>query len=155
MGDARIGQQSRFHLGRVQLATGDVDGVTDPATHEHAAFRDLHEIAGDEALAIEEQVRAYGGPRFQLTQQVMNRFAEAIEGAKVDVVPKVVIGGARGEDGGDGLGGSNNVLQALLALLLSDKMGVDVTPSGAANPDADALRQQIRSQISRKDETKG
>ncbi len=32
-----------------------------------------------QALAIEEQVRAYGGPQFQLTQQVMSRFAEAIE----------------------------------------------------------------------------
>ena len=30
-----------------------------------------------EAVAIEEQVRAYGGPKFQVTQQVMARFAEA------------------------------------------------------------------------------
>ncbi|MFN8547097.1 MAG: SPFH domain-containing protein [Candidatus Eisenbacteria bacterium] len=107
-----------------------------------------------QALAIEEQVRAYGGPRFQLTQQVMNRFAEAIEGAKVDVVPKVVIGGGHGENGGDGLGGGNNVLQALLALLLSEKMGVEVAPAGASNPEADALRQQIRAQISAKDQTR-
>ena len=35
-----------------------------------------------QAMAIDEQVRAYGGPRFQLTQQVMNRFAEAIEAAR-------------------------------------------------------------------------
>ena len=33
-----------------------------------------------QALAIEEQVRAYGGPQLQLTQQVMSRFAEAIAG---------------------------------------------------------------------------
>src|SRR5262249_3082793 len=46
-----------------------------------------------QALAIEEQVRAYGGPKFQLTQQVMNRFAQAIEAARVDVVPKIVIAG--------------------------------------------------------------
>jgi len=32
-----------------------------------------------QAIAIEEQVRAYGGPKFQLTQQVMGKFAEAIE----------------------------------------------------------------------------
>jgi hypothetical protein len=51
-----------------------------------------------EALAIEEQVRAYGGPRYQLTQQVMARFAEAIQQSGVDIVPKVVIG----RDGHDG-----------------------------------------------------
>src|SRR5215210_6926727 len=48
------------------------------------------------AIAIEEKVRAYGGPQFQVTQQVMNRFAEAIETSHVDVVPKIVIGGAGG-----------------------------------------------------------
>src|SRR5262245_20251979 len=46
-----------------------------------------------QAIAIEEQVRAYGGPRFQLTQQVMGRFAEAIEHSGVDVVPRILIGG--------------------------------------------------------------
>ena len=54
-----------------------------------------------QAMAIDEQVRAYGGPRYQLTQQVMNRFAEAIQASGVDVVPRVVVGG-----GGNGNGGS-------------------------------------------------
>src|SRR5437899_11918507 len=49
-----------------------------------------------QAMAIDEQVRAYGGPRFQLTQQVMSRFAEAIETARVDVVPKIMIHGGGG-----------------------------------------------------------
>ena len=40
-------------------------------------------------MAIEEQVRAYGGPRLQLTQQVLTRFAEAIQASQVDVVPKI------------------------------------------------------------------
>ena len=44
-----------------------------------------------QATAIEEQVRAYGGPRLQLTQQVLNRFAEAIQVSQVDVVPKILI----------------------------------------------------------------
>jgi len=44
-------------------------------------------------MAIEEQVRAYGGPRFQLTQQVMNRFG--LRGALLGVarVVRVVVGG--------------------------------------------------------------
>jgi len=33
-------------------------------------------------MTIEEQVRAYGDTGFQLTQQVMNRFAEAIQAAR-------------------------------------------------------------------------
>ncbi len=43
-----------------------------------------------QAIAIEEQVRAYGGPKFQPTPAVMGRFAEAIEESKVDVVPKII-----------------------------------------------------------------
>ena len=44
-----------------------------------------------QALATEEQVRAYGGPQFQVTQQVLNRFAEAIQVSGVDVVPRVAV----------------------------------------------------------------
>lgn len=99
-----------------------------------------------QAMAIEEQVRAYGGPRFQLTQQVMNRFAEAIEQSKVDVVPKVVISGAGTGGEGEGLGGGN-VLQALLALLLSEKMGVEVVQSGPANPHVEAMKSELRARM--------
>ena len=97
-----------------------------------------------QALAIEEQVRAYGGPRFQLTQQVMNRFAEAIQTSGVDVVPRVVVGG--GHDGnGDGGAVTGNVMQALLTLLLSEKISGDATaPSTPRSAEAEAIRRQIR-----------
>jgi hypothetical protein len=98
-----------------------------------------------QAIAIEEQVRAYGGPKFQLTQQVMGRFAEAIETAKVDVVPKIVVGG--GSDGGKG-GGSGNVLEALLTLMLSEKMGDVVRASEPARPEVEALRARVRKEVS-------
>jgi len=70
----------------------------------------------------------------------MARFAEAIEEARVDVVPKVVIGSGPGANGsgGSGLGGST-VFEALLALLLSDRVGVDVTAAASA-PSAEAQR---------------
>jgi uncharacterized membrane protein YqiK len=104
-----------------------------------------------QALAVEEQVRAYGGPRFQLTQQVMARFAEAIEQARVDVVPKIVIGqqasgAGNGSGGGSGLGGSS-VLEALLSLLLSDRMGIDVAPTTPPRPEAEALRADLRAKL--------
>ena len=73
-----------------------------------------------QAIAIEEQVRAYGGPQFQLTQQVMTRFAEAIEKSKVDVVPKMVVGG---HGDGNGVTGGSSMMEALLAMLLSDRLG--------------------------------
>ena len=84
-----------------------------------------------QAIAIEEQVRAYGGPRYQLTQQVMTRFAEAIEKSGVDVVPKVVIGGAGRVATATATGdrrrhGRRTILESLLALLLSERVGVDV-----------------------------
>ena len=94
-----------------------------------------------EAIAIEEKVRAYGGPQFQVTQQVMNRFAEAIERAGVDVVPRMVVGG-----GANGSGGaSGNLMEGLLAMLLSERMGTPLNGNGnGAGPEVEALRKQIR-----------
>ncbi len=94
-----------------------------------------------QAMAIEEQVRAYGGPRFQLTQQVMNRFAEAIQASRVDVVPRVVVGG--GGEGGSGASG--NVMEALLTMLLSEKIGADLgaVAGGPRSADAEAMRKRI------------
>jgi hypothetical protein len=109
-----------------------------------------------QALAIEEQVRAYGGPRYQLTQQVMARFAEAIQEAGVDIVPKVVIGhdGRDGSatDGSSPFSGSGNVLEALLAILLSDRLGIDVSDEAAtstAEPSAAArvIRDELQKRI--------
>ncbi len=93
-----------------------------------------------QAMAIEEQVAAYGGPQFQLVQQLMHRFAEAIEESKVDVVPKITMGNT---DGG-------GLMESLMSVLLSDKltsMLSNKTVTGeqtAANP----MRQQIRDDLS-------
>jgi len=98
-----------------------------------------------QAMAIEEQVRAYGGPRFQLTQQVMNRFAEAIQISGVDVVPRVVVGGGAGGNGDGGSAVTGNVMQALLTMLLSDRIGGDVAaPTTPRSAEAEAVRKTIR-----------
>lgn len=78
-----------------------------------------------QAEAIEKQVAASGGARYQLARQVAERFAEALETSGVDVVPKVQINGS----GADGQGGG--VMQALLTLLMADKLDLpldDKTP---------------------------
>ncbi len=101
-----------------------------------------------QALATEEQVRAYGGPQFQVTQQVLNRFSEAIQQSGVDVVPRVMVAGG-GEQGSNG-----NVMEALLTMLLSDRFGAlqnDATPS-TRSPEAEALREQIRKDMEKKKE---
>jgi uncharacterized membrane protein YqiK len=92
-----------------------------------------------QAIAIDEQVQAYGGPQFQVMQQVMARFAEAIQTSGVDVVPRVLLGGAEG-------GTSGGLIEGLLAMLLSDKLGVQVTGPAEKrrSPVAEAIHAQIR-----------
>ncbi|BDG03758.1 SPFH domain-containing protein [Anaeromyxobacter oryzae] len=100
-----------------------------------------------QALAIEEQVRAYGGPQLQLTQQVLSRFAEAVETSRVDVVPKIVVGGAAGTGGATGSSGSS-LFESLLALLLSDRLGAKVgEPAEPRDPDMQAYRDRIRNEV--------
>ncbi len=94
-----------------------------------------------QAMAIEEQVRAYGGPQFQLVQQVMSRFAEAIEKSQVDVVPKIHMGG--------GAQGGGSLIESLLGLLLSEKAGqlAGVTTGTPPNPEAEALKAVMRQNL--------
>jgi len=74
----------------------------------------------------------------------MNRFSEAIQASGVDVVPRVVVGGG-GHDGNGGGQLTGNVMQALLTLLLSEKMGGDASaPTTPRSAEAEAVRRQIR-----------
>ncbi|HEY2737510.1 MAG TPA: SPFH domain-containing protein [Thermoanaerobaculia bacterium] len=94
-----------------------------------------------QALALEEQVRAYGGPQYQLIQNVMGRFAEAIEKSGSDVVPKIQMSS-------DGKGGGS-LVENLLTMLLSGKLGetVGVLPTPLADPHAETLRSELRRSI--------
>lgn len=67
------------------------------------------------AETIEKQAAASGGAHYQLTRQVIERLAEALETSGVEIVPRVQIN--TGGEGGQG-GGS---LQALIGMLLSEK----------------------------------
>jgi len=101
-----------------------------------------------QALATEEQVRAYGGPQFQVTQTVLNRFAEAIENSKVDVVPRVLVGADKDS-------GSGNIMEALLAMLLSDRFGaLSNEAQGKRSDEAEQLRSDIRKSMTGKTDKK-
>jgi uncharacterized membrane protein YqiK len=98
-----------------------------------------------QAIATEEQVRAYGGPQFQVTQQVLTRFAEAIQQAKIDVVPRVMVSGGNGENGSM----NGNIMEGLLTMLLSDRLGGITNPSteNTRSPEVEQLRQQIQASL--------
>jgi len=99
-----------------------------------------------QALATEEQVRAYGGPQFQVTQQVLNRFSEAVQQSKVDVVPRVVVGANKDS-------GSGNIMEALLAMLLSDRFGaLSNEAQGKRSEEVEQLRSEIRNSMKGKKE---
>jgi uncharacterized membrane protein YqiK len=102
-----------------------------------------------QALATEEQVRAYGGPQFQVTQQVLNRFSEAIQQSGVDVVPRVVVGGNNAEGGSST---SSNVMEGLLTMLLSDRFSAMANEASQTkrSPEADAIREKIRKDMENK-----
>src|SRR5215213_9629639 len=101
-----------------------------------------------QALATEEQVRAYGGPQFQVTQQVLNRFSEAVQQSKVDVVPRVVVGGSKD-------GGSGNIMEGLLTMLLSDRFSALANNGhGERSEEAEKLRAEIRKSMTAKPDKK-
>jgi uncharacterized membrane protein YqiK len=153
--ESRARQQQALTESEISITVQGNQGKADyqRALQQAATIRALAEAEAEkaarvgiaEAIAIEEKVRAYGGPQFQVTQQVMNRFAEAIEVAKVDVVPQIVVGG----NNGNGAMGGNNLMEGLLAMLLSERMSTQVSASGngTARPEAEALRNQIRQSL--------
>ena len=71
------------------------------------------------AIAIDEQVKAYGGPQYQVAQEIMSKFTQAIEKSKINIVPNTLV------NMGNSDSGSGNVFEMLLGLLVSEKLGVN------------------------------
>jgi uncharacterized membrane protein YqiK len=118
------------------------------ALSEAEAERDAR-IGIARAIAIEEQVRAYGGPQFQVLQQALDRFSQAVENAGIEIVPRMVVNGGSGAQ----QGGTYSAFEGLMMLLLSEKLGVqmsDGAPAHHANTDEiRRLRESILSSASR------
>ena len=148
---ARAEQQTALTQSELRIIMQSNEGKAEyqRAVQQASQIRTLAEAEAEkvarigiaQAIATEEQVRAYGGPQFQVTQQVLNRFAAAIESSGVNVVPQVVVG-AGGEQGSRG----QNLMEGLLTMLLSDRFAVNPAQQSSAAPTAEveALRQQIR-----------
>lgn len=136
----------------IQIQANQGKGEYQRSIQQAAQIRALAEAEAEkvarigiaQALATEEQVRAYGGPQFQVTQTVLNRFAEAIQQSKVDVVPRVIVGASKD-------GGSGNIMEALLAMLLSDRFGALANEAqGKRSEEAEQLRSEIRKSMTTK-----
>jgi uncharacterized membrane protein YqiK len=77
----------------------------------------VSKVGAATAETIEKQVTASGGAQYQLTRQVVERIAEALETSGVDIVPRVQINSGSGGGAGD----QGSLVNALMGLVLADK----------------------------------
>ncbi|HEX9058909.1 MAG TPA: SPFH domain-containing protein, partial [Clostridia bacterium] len=94
------------------------------------------------AMAIEEQVRAYGGSRYQLVQDIMNKFTSALEKSKIDLVPKTVIN--MGSENG---GNITNAFELLLGLIINDKLNISMDTEKTENEQVKTIKDSILKSI--------
>ena len=91
------------------------------------------------AETIARQVEASGGARNQLTRQIIERLADALEKSGVDIVPRISIQTGGSEAGSGALGGG--AMQALLGMLLAEKGEVLLgTPGSSALASGDGAK---------------
>ncbi|WP_105615305.1 SPFH domain-containing protein [Vallitalea okinawensis] len=72
------------------------------------------------AVAINEQVKAYGGPKYQVLQDIVTKYTAAIENGKIQIMPNTLVN----MGGGDGAG-NINPLEAFITLLLAKELEDD------------------------------
>lgn len=91
-----------------------------------------------QAIATKEQVNAYGGPQYQVIQDVMTKFTDAIKEGKINIVPNNVVSMGQTENGGN-----VNAVESLLAVLLSEKLGVDFKINTEENDFVKKMKEDI------------
>jgi len=91
-----------------------------------------------QAIATKEQVNAYGGPQYQVIQDVMTKFTDAIKEGKINIVPNNVV-----TMGGTENSGNVNAVESLLAVLLSEKIGVDFKINSEDSDFAKKMKEDI------------
>lgn len=91
------------------------------------------------AQAIDAQVKAYGGAKYRIIQEITEKLADAIKNTSVDIVPKTMV--SLGGNSENNNSSSPMILDTLLRLITLDKLGIsipedNVTISEANVPDA-------------------
>lgn len=98
------------------------------------------------AIAIDEQVRAYGGPQLQLIQDVMTKLATAIETSAVPIVPSTVV--SMGGDDGDGSSSGTNAFSLLMTMLATEKLAeAGKVPLSEVDPEQAKLVASIKTSL--------
>jgi len=119
--------------------TGEADASRVKVIAEADAEKEA-KVGIGKAIAIEEQVRAYGGPQLQLIQDVMGKLSTAIETAKIPIVPATYVQmGGGGEGEGDG-GSGANAFSLLMTLLATEKLSGTGAPAPADDDQAASVR---------------
>jgi uncharacterized membrane protein YqiK len=72
------------------------------------------------AVAIQEQVKAYGGPKYQVLQDIVGKYTKAIEAGQIQIVPNTLVSMGQGDKGNN-----INPLEAFITLLLSKELDSD------------------------------
>lgn len=153
--EAKAAQQGSLTSSEINITIQSNDGKANyqRATQEAETIRTLASAEAEktarigiaQAMATKQQVNAYGGPQYQVMQQVLSRLAEAVEKSGVDLVPRVVVGG--GADGGT----TQNLFQSLMVMLLSKEFGEDVTEAKTEeNPAITKIRDDIMTSLADK-----
>ena len=68
-------------------------------------------------MAIGEQVKAYGGPKYQVLQDIVEKYTKAIESGQIQIVPNTLVTMGKGDEGTN-----INPLEAFITLLLSKEL---------------------------------
>lgn len=97
------------------------------------------------AIAIDEQVRAYGGPQLQLMQDILTKIAIAIETSKVPIVPQTVVN--MGGEGGESAGANMNAFGLLMSLMATEKLGEFAVDDRPVDPSQLQMVAEIKKQM--------
>lgn len=159
--EARAAQQKRLTESEMSIAIQTNEGKAEAqrATQQAEQIRTLANARADEvralaeahadetarvgvaqALAIDEQVRAYGGPRYQVMRHTMDRLSDAVRESGVELVPKILIQGA-------GAAGNASVLEQLLSIVLSSQVGDAEVPNATRRALGEKLEAKLREAI--------
>jgi len=136
--ESDINIQIQTNQGKAEFQRSLQEASKIKAIAEAEAEREA-KIGIGKALAVEEQVKAYGGSQYQVIQDVMGKFTDAIAKSKVDIVPKTVM--TMGSGQGQGQGSSINAFEMLLNLLISEKLGADLPAGKSAKPEDDRVKE--------------
>lgn len=145
--EARAAQQTNLTQSEINIAIQANQGRAEyqRSLQEAAKIKTLAEAEAEKearvgigkAIAIEQQVKAYGGPQFQVTQDIMGKFTQAVQESGVNIVPQTVI------SMGDSKGSVGNAFELLLNLLIGDKLGAKITAPGAEDERVKKVKEAI------------